>query len=73
LGALDDRRRLEELYLPPADGFAVVEVPDLQFVMIDGEGDHEGEAFTHAFRWLFSAIAPIKRVATNLTRPMRSR
>jgi hypothetical protein len=71
LGALDDRRRLEELYLPPADGFAVVEVPDLQFVMIDGEGDHEGEAFTHAFRWLLSAIAPIKRVATNLTRPMR--
>jgi hypothetical protein len=63
MGALDDRHRLEELYLPPTDDFVVVDVPDLQFVMIDGEGDHEGEGFTHAFRWLLAAIYPIKRIA----------
>jgi hypothetical protein len=63
MSALDDRRRLEELYLPPSDHFVLVEVPDLQFVMIDGEGDPGSEAFAHATRWLFSVIYPIKRVA----------
>jgi hypothetical protein len=54
---------LEELYLPSADDFVLVEVPDLQFVMIDGEGDPGGERFTRAMRWLFAVIYPIKRVA----------
>jgi hypothetical protein len=63
MSALDDRRRLEELYLPSADEFVLVDVPDLQFVMIDGEGDPGGEAFAEASRWLFAVIYPIKRVA----------
>jgi hypothetical protein len=63
MSALDDRHRLEELYLPSADDFVMVDVPDLQFVMIDGEGSHEGEAFAEAFRWLFAAIHPIKQIA----------
>jgi hypothetical protein len=63
MSALDDRRRLEELYLPPADEFVLVDVPDLQFVMIDGEGNLSGEAFAQASRWLFSVVFPIKRVA----------
>ena len=63
MSALDDRRRLEELYLPSADDFVMVDVPDLQFVMIDGEGDPGGEAFTRATRWLFAVIYPMKRVA----------
>jgi hypothetical protein len=63
MSALDDRRRLEELYLPSADDFVLVDVPDLQFVMIDGEGDPAGEAFAQASRWLFAVIYPIKRVA----------
>jgi hypothetical protein len=45
MSALDDRRRLEEIYLPSADDFVLVDVPDLQFVMIDGEGDPGGEVF----------------------------
>jgi len=36
MSALDDRRRLEELYLPSANDFVLVDVPDLQFVMIEG-------------------------------------
>jgi hypothetical protein len=63
MSALDNRRRLEELYLPSADDFVMVDVPDLQFVMIDGEGDPGGEAFTRATRWLFAVIYPMKRVA----------
>jgi hypothetical protein len=63
MGALDDRRRLEELYLPPADEFVLVEVPDLQFVMIDGKGSPDGDAFARAMRWLFAVIHPIKRIA----------
>jgi hypothetical protein len=63
MSALDDRRRLEELYLPSADDFVLVDVPDLQFVMIDGEGDPGGEAFARAMRWLFAVIYPIKRIA----------
>jgi hypothetical protein len=54
---------LEELYLPPSDEFVLVDVPDLQFVMIDGEGDHGSAAFAHGFQWLFAAIYPIKRLA----------
>jgi hypothetical protein len=63
MSALDDRRRLIELYLPPADQFVLVDVPNMQFVMIDAEGDYDAEEFAHATRWLFAAIYPIKRVA----------
>ena len=63
MSALDDRRRLEELYLPSADDFVLVDVPNLQFVMIDGEGDPAGAAFAQASRWLFAVIYPIKRIA----------
>jgi hypothetical protein len=63
MSTLDDRRLLEKLYLPSADDFVLVDVPDLQFVMLDGEGDPGGETFAQASRWLFSAIYPIKRVA----------
>ena len=63
MSALDDRRRLTALYLPPADDFSVVDVPDLRFVMVDGTGGHESDGFKRATRWLFSAVAPIKQVA----------
>lgn len=57
------RTRLEELYLPPTDDFTFVEVPDLQFAMLDGDGEPGGPAHRGAIRWLFSAIYPIKRIA----------
>jgi hypothetical protein len=63
MSTLDDRRLLEKLYLPSAEEFVLVDVPDLQFVMIDGEGDPGGEAFTRAMRWLFAVIYPMKRIA----------
>jgi hypothetical protein len=59
----DELRRLKELYLPPADRFVLVDVPEMSFVMIEGEGDHSTEVFRLGSRWLFSVLAPIKPVA----------
>ncbi|HEX6145718.1 MAG TPA: GyrI-like domain-containing protein [Acidimicrobiia bacterium] len=63
MSTLDDRRLLEELYLPPADEFVLVDVPDLQFVMIDGDGGPDSEAFASAMRWIFAVVYPIKLIA----------
>ena len=54
------KKRMNELYLPSDKDFVMVDVPELQFAMIDGEGDPKNETNTHALRWLFSAIYPIK-------------
>ncbi|KZL20378.1 GyrI-like domain-containing protein [Pseudovibrio sp. WM33] len=56
----DFRDRLYELYRPPSDRFTFVDVPDMQFAMIDGHGNPEGEAFAQAIKWLFTVIYPIK-------------
>jgi hypothetical protein len=55
--------RLKELYLPSTKDFVFIDVPEMQFVMIDGKGSPDGEQYSHAMRWLFSAIYPIKRIA----------
>jgi hypothetical protein len=55
--------RLKELYLPPAEDFVFVDVPDMRFVMIDGHGAADRTALDHAVKWLFAAIYPIKRLA----------
>jgi hypothetical protein len=59
----DPHARLKELYLPTTKDFVFVDVPEMQFVMIDGEGSPEGEPYKHAMRWLFSVVYPIKRIA----------
>ena len=63
MGALDSKERLKELYLPSAKDFVLVDVPELQFVMVDGEGSPDGERFSHMIRWLFTVIHPIKLIA----------
>jgi hypothetical protein len=63
MSALDDRQRLEELYLPPTDRFVLVDVPNLQFLMVDGEGDPGGQAFALSSRWLWAVVYPLKRIA----------
>ena len=63
MSTLDDRDLLEELYLPPSDAFILVDVPDLPFVMIDGDGGPDGKAFAPAMRWLFAVVYPIKQIA----------
>ncbi len=58
-----DLEKLKELYLPPDKDFTLVDVPKMQFVMIDGEGNPDGEVGASAVRWLFSAVYPIKLIA----------
>lgn len=59
----DMKARLKELYLPPADEFALVDVPDMRYIMIDGRGAADRTALDQAVKWLFAVIYPIKRIA----------
>ncbi|MCX7418327.1 MAG: GyrI-like domain-containing protein [Planctomycetia bacterium] len=63
MGALDSKEKIKELYQPSAADFSMVDVPDLQFVMIDGEGDPGGELFQHLTRWIFAVVHPIRLIA----------
>jgi hypothetical protein len=63
MSALDSKETLKELYLPPSDDFVLVDVPELQFIMADGEGSPESEHFAHMIRWLFAVVHPIKLIA----------
>ncbi len=58
LPAQIDLKRLKELYVPSEKDFVLVDVPEMQFVMIDGEGSPDD-----AVQWLFSVIYPIKIIA----------
>ncbi len=57
------RKELEELYLPPADAFVIVDVPRMRFFMVDGEGSPEDGPHAERLQWLFAAVYPIKRAA----------
>ena len=57
------RRQLEQLYLPPADDFTMVDVPDMPFFMLDGEGAQDRGPLEKAVQWLFTVIHPIKQEA----------
>jgi hypothetical protein len=57
------RKQLEQLYLPPADAFVEVDVPELRYFMVDGRGDPGGGAAEEATAWLWAAVHPIKREA----------
>lgn len=59
----DLKARLNELYLPSAQDFVLVDVPEMRYVMIDGRGAADRLALDHAVKWLFAVIYPIKRIA----------
>ena len=54
---------MKELYLPTTKDFVFVDVPDMQYVMIDGEGNPDGARFKQSVKWLFTAVHPIKLIA----------
>jgi hypothetical protein len=59
----DERRLLKTLYLPPADEFVLVEVPEMRFMVIDGEGDHDAASFAEGTKWLLAVVDAIRPVA----------
>ncbi len=52
--------RLNELYQPPAGKLTFVEVPEMRYMMIDGEGDPDTSNFRASVKWLFSLAHLIK-------------
>ena len=51
---IDLKKTLRPLYNPPAGEFASVDVPRMQFVKVDGEGDpNTAPAYRSAVEWLY--------------------
>lgn len=58
---LDLRKQLKHLYNPPKKYFQLVDVPAMNFVMIDGQGDpNTSEAFQTATQALYSVSYTLK-------------
>lgn len=58
---LDFKKSMKALFSPPAGRFSLVEVPRLQFLMIDGKGDpNVSPDYRHAVEWLFSVSYALK-------------
>jgi hypothetical protein len=58
---VDFRRELKEFYAPSSREFAVVEVPPLSFLMVDGEGDPDtAPAYREAVEALYSVSWALK-------------
>jgi hypothetical protein len=61
MGKIDLKRKLASLYSAPRGDFATVEVPVMQFVKIDGNGDPNVEpSYQRAIEWLYSVSYAIK-------------
>jgi len=58
---LDLRKELKHLYNPSAKAFQLIDVPSLQFVMIDGQGDpNTAESFRLAMQALYTVSYTLK-------------
>jgi hypothetical protein len=56
----DFKKTLKHLYAPSSKDFAIVEVPEMQFLLIDGQGAPESETYATAISWLYGVAYPIK-------------
>jgi hypothetical protein len=58
---IDYKKELKHLYQPSAKVVEVVETPQINFLMIDGEGDpHTSQAFQDAVEALYSLAYTLK-------------
>lgn len=60
---VDFKKTLKDLYRPSAKDFTILEVPEMQFVMVDGVGDPGGEVYAEALGWLYAVSYAIKFVS----------
>lgn len=67
---LDFKKSMKVLFSPPAGRFSLVEVPRLQFLMVDGKGDpNVSPDYRRAVEWLFSVSYALKFMSkTELSR-----
>lgn len=58
---IDLKKASKALYRPSSKEVTLVDVPELQFLMVDGEGDpNESRAYAHAVEALFSVSYAVK-------------
>ncbi len=58
---IDFKKTLASLYKAPKGEFVLVDVPDMQFVKVDGQGDPNTDpAYRRAIEWLYSASYAMK-------------
>ncbi|MCA0209214.1 MAG: GyrI-like domain-containing protein [Proteobacteria bacterium] len=61
---VDFKKTLKQLYSAPSGEFVAVDVPPMQFVMVDGEGDpNTAPAYRTAVEWLYGASYAMKFAA----------
>lgn len=61
---IDFRKALKPLYAPPAGEFASINVPPMQFIKVDGEGDpNTAPAYRSAIEWLYGMSYAMKFAA----------
>jgi len=58
-----DREMLKKLYQPSKNEFSLVDVPDMPFLTIDGEGSPENETFAKSVKWIWTAVHPLRVMA----------
>lgn len=56
----DFTHRLSELYQPPVGAFTFVDVPEMKYMTINGDGNPDGPEFKASIKWLFSLAHCIK-------------
>lgn len=58
---VDFKKSLKHLYNPKAGGFSAVEVPTMQFLMVDGHGDpNTARSYSEALETLYAVAYKIK-------------
>lgn len=58
---IDFKRELKSLYLPAAKDFVIVKVPNLNYLMVDGEGDpNTAKSYSSALSALYSTSYTLK-------------
>lgn len=63
---VDFRKTMKAFWAPPVGRFTLVEVPRLQFAMIDGKGDPAtSQTYRDAVQWLYSVSYPLKFMSKN--------
>lgn len=64
MNKIDFKKTLRVLYSAPAHRFALVDVPQMRFVMVDGEGDpNVAPSYRRGVEWLFSVSYAMKFAA----------
>lgn len=64
MAKVDFKRELKQLYNPPKNDFTVIDVPTMQFLMVDGHGDpNTAQAYQDALAVLYAVAYKVKFIS----------